>query len=84
MQVEVSLQYDEGFRGLLPLSSLTGPAGFTESAGETAKTLSGTLDSQAEARFMLQAAGTASPDVVLPAQAERAGTITVRVAKTNG
>lgn len=84
VQVEVSLQYDEGFRGLLPLSSLTGPAGFTESAGETAKTLSGTLASETAAQFTLQAAGTAPPDVALPAQAAQAGTITVRVAKTNG
>lgn len=84
MTVEVALRYDSGFQALLPLSTLTGPGGFTANDGEDYKALSGTLTQSAAASFELTAAGTLPPDAVLPTQETRAGSVTVRVFGSSG
>lgn len=82
--VEVALRYDSGFQALLPLSTLTGPGGFTANDEEDYKALSGTLTQSAVASFELTAAGTLPPDAVLPTQETRAGSVTVRVFGSSG
>lgn len=82
--VEVALCYDSGFQALLPLSTLTGPDGFTANDEEDHKALSGTLTQSAAASFGLTAAGTLPPDAVLPTQETRAGSVTVRVFGSSG
>ena len=83
VQVSVTLQYDAGYQALLPLSTLTGPDGFTEYGTAETKSLQGTLPGAAAAIFRLNAAGTVPLDVALPSEETRVGGITVRVSRTN-
>ena len=83
VQVEVVLQYEPGFRAFLPLSTLTGPDGFSEYDGADAKVLQGTLDQAAAAAFRLNVAGVVPEDAALPSEERQVGGITVRVSPTD-
>lgn len=83
VQVEVSLQYDEGYQILLPLSTLTAESQDAFVYEAETGVLTGVLTAAASARFQLTMEGSLPLDAILPNQETQAGTITVRVAKTN-